>query len=394
MDRLLLVLAALSVGCGGRAAHSLDLGAREQTRSDARPPPDRGPDAPCCPSVKKVAQISLELSDTLKRAPAISFDGAGFGLVWHSQPPQVSSLDGELRFARVDLAGTPSAPEGISLCSDNAILRPALSSSTGRYAVLHQPASGGVKGVELRQFDAAGKTLSLAQVEGPFTRAALAPHPLGHALLLAGGAMPQVLVVQDKAGVAPGPQPIVTAEVIDSVWLAPSPGGFAAGLRSSNGNGSLVLLGSGLAILKQAAIGHVAIEAPSFAVLSEGFASVYLAKGTVDSEVHDAAGEEVSHHELAKLALSPSGERQTATIWTGTRLIARYPEPSSVQYRAQVLERKGVPSGAPVPLPSCLTTASELAAAFGGGLLAVATVSEASNGGKRSVCVDLLACDH
>lgn len=393
-----LALCLVLCGCGSRPAGQLpDLipGGEAPVRRDARPLPDRRADAhAACTALVPSAQVSLELADTMKLGPQIVFDGEGFALVWHSQLSIVSSLNGELRFARVDLAGKPSTATGVSIASDNGTLRAALAARYGKYTVVHQEVSPKEPGVEYRQVDGAGKTLTIGHVLGSYLHAAIAPHPLGHTLLLAGQGNPQLVVVQDTAGPPVPSKQIQTAQVMASVWLGERTKGFVAGLFTTNANATLYLVSPSLGTLAQSPIGHGAlIASPSFVVRDGGFAALYGNGSTVEAEVFDEDGQPGGHQAVATLVSSLKGSQETALVWTGRRLIAVYPGPGSGQYRARVLDASGVPLGPALAIPLCLATAHEVAAAWGDGVLAVAAVNAASGVMQSSVCVATLVCN-
>jgi hypothetical protein len=392
-----LALCLILLGCGSRPAgqipDSVSVG-EHPVRRDA-PLPDRRADAPtACTTLAPSAQVSLELADTMKLGPRIVFDGEGFALVWHSQLAIVSSLNGELRFARVDLAGKPSTTTGVPVASDNGTLRAALAARDGKYTIVHQEVSPAEPGVEYRQVDGTGKMLTIGHVLGSYLHAAIAPHPLGHTLLLAGKGNPQLVVMQDTAGPPVPSKPIQTAQVMASVWLGERTKGFAAGLFTTNANATLYLVDPSLGTGAQGSVGHGAlIASPSFAVRDHGFAALYGNGSTVEAEVFDEGGQRVGNQAVGTLVSPLKGSQETALEWTGSRLIAIYPGPGPGQYRARVLDAAGVPLGPALAVPLCLATAREVAAAWGNGVLAVAAVNESSGVMQSSVCVTTLVCN-
>ncbi len=395
-----LALSLLVLGCGGRPAGSLDLGPgaeRPSPAGDTRPPAvDRArPDGPpaSCARLRPAAKVSLEHGDSMKLAPQIVADAAGFALVWHSQLAIISSLNGELRFARVSPAGTPSATAGVVLGSDDGSMRADLSAGLISYTVVHRAVSA-EPGVELRGVDGAGKTLSVAHVAGGYLHAAIAPHPQGHALLLSGKGNPQLVHVPQGPTPPIPAKPIPTAQIISSLWLAERPKGLVAALYTTNKNATLFVVAPSLDIVSQGNVGHGAlIASPSFAVRDEGFAALYGNGAVLESEVYDPAGKALGHHALASLPSALQGLRETALVWTGSGLVAVYPGAAANAFRAHVLDASGKPLGEPTEVPLCLATARDVSAAWNQGTLAVASVNEASGVMASSICVSLLVCE-
>jgi hypothetical protein len=403
----MILLLGAAAGCGGRPAAGADSGTASSdqlARSDRLLAPDRrtpvadAAAARTCSSLKLVGQTSLELADTMKLGPQVVFDGERFALIWHSQPGYVSSLNGELRFALVDAAGKTETPAGLVLGSDDGSLRAALGTSAihaGQYAVARRPVSPTCH-LEYSRIDAKGKVAGGGLcIAGQFNQAALSPHPTGQALFLAEqSGVPRLLVV-DTASPPPG-KILGSNQVMASLWLAPRPGGFAAAWATTNSNSELFLLDQSFALLKTTKVGHGKVKHPSFAVLPDGLAAVYAVAGSlaspIESEIYDAAGQPLAHQQVALRGDYVATTDETALSWTGSQLVAVYSAPVSGRYTVRLLDAGGKPAGDPVPVPNCLATARDLAAAWGKDRLAVVTINEASGVMQTSVCVTLMGC--
>jgi hypothetical protein len=400
MRQLVIVgLVGVGLGCGSRAASTSDAQAVVDTGAHRDRPAKDGRTAldattATCASLGMVGQVGLEQADTTKSGPQIAFDGERFAVVWHSQAAIISSTSGELRFALVDAAGKASTPSGISLGLDDGSLEPSLAVSPGEYAVVHDQQTSGLPPQVLRRFDGNGKTIAMAFLTTSTLRmSALAPHPSGYVALLDVGSSPELVVV-DRSGSVAKPTGLITTQIMASLWLAPRPSGFAAALHSTNSNATLYVLDPTLNILKQTGVGHGAsITSPSFAVTPSGFAAVYVAYGNqVESEVYDASGERLGHQPLSPAGTPSTATYQTALVWSGKQLFAVYPGAVGGQYVVQVLDGNGMPTSKSVQLPTCLTTAHGVSAAWGGNQLAVAAINEASGVMASSVCVTLMGC--
>jgi hypothetical protein len=346
-----------------------------------------------CDVLAQVAQVTLESSDHMKTTPALASDGERFAVVWHTQPAPVSSMNGELRFAVIDGTGTPSVPDGVSLGGDNGSLEPALLASSGEYAVVHWPSSANGGGAVLRRVDGTGQTLGIVPLTGMVTHAALAPHPSGYAVLVASPGNPQILVV-DASGSIAATTSITTAQVMASLWLAPRPGGFVAGLHTTNKNATLYLLDQQMTQVEMGNVGHGAlIQSPSFAALPDGFAATYL-EPSVETEIYDSVGASTGYHTIGTAtSTAPSDTTAlTALAWTGQRLVAGYPSTVPGQFLLRVLDADGTPVGTATQLGGCLATSSAIRMAWGKGLLAVASLDHASGLPNSCICVTLLRC--
>jgi hypothetical protein len=281
----------------------------------------------------------------------------------------------------------------VSLGGDNGILEPALLASSDEYAVVHWPSSANGGGAVLRRVDGAGNTLGIVPIDGMVTHAALAPHPSGYAVLVASPGNPRILVA-DAGGSMTTSTSITTAQVMASLWLAPRPGGFVAGLHSTNKNATLYLLDQQMAQVNMGNVGHGAlIQSPSFAVLPGGFAATYL-EPSVEAEVYDSAGSSTGYHTLGTAASSSTGNATalTALVWTGQRLVAGYPSTVPGQFLLRLLDADGSPVGSATQLKGCLATSSSIRMAWGKGLLAVASLDHASGLPNSCICVSLLRC--
>jgi hypothetical protein len=385
-----LGLLGVGIGCGSRAASTSDAQAVEDTGAHRdRPAQDgrTGLDATTvtCSSLSVVGQVGLEQADTMKFGPQVAFDGERFAVVWHSQPG----------IAMVDAAGKTSTPDGVKLGPDNGIIPASLVPAANDYAILHMQISAGAEpGVELRHVNADGLTLGTTAIKGLFYQAAMTTHPSGHAVFLAVQSGSPELVVVGSSGSVSSPKILGSAQVMSSLWLAPRPGGFAAAWSSTNKNGTLHVLDPTFNILKQTGVGHGAsITSPSFAVMSNGFAAVYVAYGNqVESEVYDGSGERLGHQTLSPAGTPITATSQTALVWNGKQLFAVYAGAVGGQYVVQVLDGSGVPTSKSVQLPNCLATAHGISAAWGGNQLAVAAINEASGVMASTVCVTLMGC--
>lgn len=347
-----------------------------------------------CTRLEKAGQALLDYTDRLKLAPRVAFDGSDFVVVWHSQPAPVSSFSGELRFALVDSSGKTNKPDGISLGDSFGAAAPALVAAPKENAVVYTPTASVGPAFPLVRFDARGGTIQITSVGVPGEpyQLALAPHPSGYTVLTAyRGGSPEVLVV-DHDGVVTSLAGLITAEVMASLWLAPRPGGFAAGLYSTNRNARLVLLDDGGTVVKETSVGQASPRSPSFAVAANGFAAAYASGREIEVEMYDAAGNAAGRRAVATTVVTLEDTGEIATAWTGRQLLVTFPGPVDGQFLVQVVDAEGAPGGDPTPVPGCLATASSVSAAWGNGLFAVATISAASGLPKSAVCVTLMAC--
>lgn len=385
----LLGLLLCSVGCGGRS---------QILSPDTRPAADGaaadGAAAASCTGLGLAGKVSLEYADTNKMSPRVVFDGEQFSVVWHTQPAPVSSLTGELRLARVDTSGAAKSTTGTVLGKDNGAVPHALAATAGELALVHwQVSSTGSPGVERRLMDPQGVTRNSVLITGKYYHAALALHPKGHALLLAGsGGVPRITIV-DRLGARSDAANLITAQVMASLWLAPRSGGFAAMLHSTNSNATLHLFDQGFTAQGEKGIGHGSIKSPSMAVLPDGFGALYTTSSArVEVVVHDVSGKETGHSTLATASWSKGATGHTALTWTGKQLVAVYPSSVPGQYLLHLLGSNGEPVASATPLPNCLAVASTISAAWGNNRLAVATVNSASGVAQSSICVTVMKC--
>lgn len=385
----LLGLVLGGTGCGRTGTSAADPGADSGPQADGAAPV-------VCKGLSLVGVASLEHSDASKMTPRVVFDGEQFSVVWHSQPAAVSSLNGELRLARVSRDGAASSSAGASLGPDDGSLPHALVAAAGELALVHRTVnSRGQPGVERRLMDRAGTTRSSVMINGQYGKASLAPHSSGHALLLAEqSGIPRVVLV-GRSGSQATAASLITAQIMASVWISQRPGGYVALLHSTNSNGELHLFNAGFAAQSRGSVGHGAmIRSPSMATLPDGLASVYTTSSRrVESELYDAAGKAIKHTTLStNIPTIHQRAGHTALTWTGKQLIAVYPAAGHGQYQLQLLGADGVPDAQATRLPICLAVASGVSAAWGGGRLAVATVNSASGVMRRSVCVTVMKC--
>ncbi len=386
---LSISLLTASAACGGRSGMLGAAGDGGVTPTpDSKAPPAR------CTSLALAGQATLEFNDNMKMYPRVVWDGEQFTTVWHSQLSIISSMNGDLRRARVDLAGKADSKDGADLGASNGLLPHALVAKSGELALAHRPVSKS-QVVERRLMDTAGKTKHSATVNDNFYHAAIAHHPGGHALLLAGQGGVPALMVMDRAGkVTPGPS-LITAQVMASVWLAPRAGGFAGVLHTTNSNGTLYRFDQDLKQLSMSSIGHGAlVRSLSMAVRPAGFTSLYLTdSGAVETERYNGAGKRQGHTAVAKAPASKLAPGRTALTWTGEQMVGVYPGPAQGQYRIRLMSGVGKPEGKEIKLPNCLAVAQGgVSAAWGDGHLAVAVVNSASGVAKSAVCVSVMKC--
>ena len=242
----LVGLCLILVACGGRTTVVPGDG-------DGGAKADQGAMPAKCSSLGLSGKAIVEYSDNMKLSPLVRFDGQRFATVWHTQPAYISSLNGELRLARVDVSGHADSKDGIPLGQNNASFVHALSASAGELTLVQMAGSG----VKRRIMDLKGVDKNIAEIKGAYIRAAITQHPTGHALLLAEhGGIPRIAVVH-RSGAVSTAASLVTAQIMASVWLAPRQGGgWAAMLHSTNANGTLYLLDANFKVLGQNGMGH------------------------------------------------------------------------------------------------------------------------------------------
>jgi hypothetical protein len=403
---MILCVLVLVTGCGSRAAVSADLSvAGDSARRDGQPPPDKAipsADVPAarCTSLSMTGQTLLEVADTMKFAPAVAFDGERFALVWHSQLAVISSMNGDLRFALVSSDSKTDTPDGIKLGSDNGILHAVISPSAthgGQYAVLNLQAQP-EPCLTFSRIDAKGTALGGVCIKGQFYQAAMSSHPAGgEALFLAEQSGSPKLMVVDSPGTPPATKILGSAQVMSSLWLAPSSGGLAAAWSTTNSTGSLFLLDQAFGVLKQTVVGYGhTIKEPSFTVVPGGFAAVYTKSqemgGEVELERYDPAATPLGHSTVATLGDYAATTGETALSWTGSQLAVTYSSPVSGMYSVRLVEPDGMPAGDAVQVPRCLATGRDVVTAWGKDRLAVVTIDEASGVMKSTVCVTQMAC--
>ena len=380
------------VACGRRAALTLD------SSGSGTPPPDSGAAdgaAPrVCSGLRLVGKVSLGDPATSKMHPRVVFDGTQFAVVWHSQPAQVSSLNGDLRLARVSPLGTAGATH--ILGKDNGAVPHALTATTGELALVHMPSSAsGQPALERRLMDVNGVTKHGAMIKGWHRHVALVPHPSGHALLLAQQSGIPSVVIMSRSGKISNAAAMITAQVMASLWIGSSPNGYAALLHSTNSNGELHLFNHSFKDHKIGSLGQGAlIRSPSMAVVPGGYAAIYNTSWSkIYSEVLDASGKSSGRRELAPAPWAGGIPGMTALAWTGHQLAAVSPSSTKGRFVARLLTPAGKPSAAlAVKLPVCLSNASSVSAAWGKGRLAVATLDRAVTSIQSSVCVTVLEC--
>lgn len=383
---LLFLSAAWLVGCGRSGILSLDSGQPDVQPSDAGGPRT-------CATLRPVGKVSLEHSDANKLSPRVVFDGSQFSVVWHTQPAPVSSLNGELRLARVNLTGAASLL-AVPLGQDNGAMTHALTASGGELALVHlQAATRGQPALERRLLNVLGVTRHSVSIKGSYRQAAVGPHPSGHALLLAEQGIPRVVVV-NRAGKVSDAASMITAQVMASLWIDAGPGGFAALLHSTNSNGDLHLFDHDFKPRGIASVGQGAlIRSPSMAALPGGYAAIYNTSwGRFYAEVLNASGKSSGRIPLGAAYWAGRVTGETALVWTGRQLAAVYPSATKGQFLVHLLDATGKPTAKAVPLPNCLTTASQVSAAWGKGRLAVATINHTASTNRSNVCVSVLEC--
>jgi hypothetical protein len=375
------------IGCGSRAIVGSDGAAGDDAGSgDAQPQ--------LCTGFSKAAQLTLDYADTTKTAPTIAFDGERFAVLWHSQPAPVSSLIGELRFTLVDSKGKPSFADGLKVADDDGAMEAALLAQPTEYAVLHRPTNGG-GGTLLRRFNYTGKTYLTNPVGASHTRASLAPHAAGFAMLLAGpGSSPRVMVLDGTKGSITASSYITTAEGIATTWLARRSGGYAAALHSANANATLYMLDSKLTEVGRASVGHGSpVRSPAFATLAGGYAVVFgNGKGGVEVARFDASGKDKGHKALGTTGFTGAATHKIGAVWTGKQLVAGFPSAVPGQFVLQLADAAGAATGGQIELPRCLAVSSSISMAWGRQVLAVASLDAASGVAKSCVCVTLLRC--
>ena len=387
----LLVLVSGGTGCGGRSGMISGSGDGGVT-----PTPDGKVTPTRCTSLRQAGQANLEFADSMKMSPRVVWDGKRFATVWHTQPGIISSMNGELRLARVDGAGKADKADGVSLGSDDGIMPLAAAAADERLALVHRPVTNGVDPrVERRLIDFKAGTSKNTEIKGRFTHAAIIADGPGHTLLLAeGGGVPMLYQVTENGGVTPGGS-IITAQVMAALWLGKRPGGYAAMLHTTNSNATLHLLNEKGKSESQTGVGSGAMI-PSAGMTSRpaGFASIHLTSaGKVEVEVFNSLGKQAGKTALATAQASKLAPGRTELVWTGEQLIALYPSAVTGQYRVRLLSGEGKAEGKEIQLPNCLAlTNGGVSATWGNGRLAVAAVNSASGVPKSSVCVTVMEC--
>lgn len=400
MKRLALILGLLilniySAGCGGRSgmmASSGDGGMGPSPDSSVKPdskaPPAR------CTSLKLAGQATLEFNDDMKMNPRVVWDGARFATVWHTQLGITSSMNGDLRLARVDSAGKADNNDGVPLGADNGLMPPALYGSPGELALVHLPVAK-TPMVERRLMDLSGKTVQSTNLPVQPMHSAIASHPTGHALMFAGNSGSPALGSIDRKGKVSPMTSLITAQVMASIWLSSRPGGYAAILHSTNSNGTLYLLDGNLKQQSMSGIGNGAlVRSVDMAVRPGGFTSLYVTSaGEVKAEGYDGTGKRGANVSLAKTWNTKLAPGSTSLVWTGEQLVATYSGPAQGQHRLRLLSGEGKAEGKEINLPNCLAVSrSQVSSAWGDGRLAVATVGSASGVANSAVCVTIMEC--
>jgi hypothetical protein len=382
-------------GCSGRAVTGVDGG----ELADARPvAADQvvvvaDQSAPVvCEELSVAGQVALENDDNMKQPPSIAFDGERFAVLWHSQLPIVSSMNGELRFALVDREGKTGRPDGIEIAGNDATLSAPLLPTEEAYFTLHNdPARG--KTV-LRRFDAKGTSFSAQPLRQDIRHAALAPDPTGLAVLTAPG--PSFFFIDPSVAEMSQPKPLITAEAMASVWLSRRTGGFAAALFSLNGTATMYLLNrDGDEVSRSRVRGDV--ESASFAAGPQGFIAAYArSSGDVEVTLFDASGEQMVDLQVGKTKpLSRKDTRRVAVVSNGSKYYVAYPKEVGglgETYLLQMLDAAGEPEGPAIDLPDCLATASSISLAWGQNELGIATLDHTSGLPNSSVCVTVMRC--
>ena len=390
----LLVLVVSGAACGGRSG--MISGGGGDGDGGFVPAPDSKVTPARCSSLKQAGQANLEFADSMKMSPRVVWEGKRFATVWHTQPGIISSMNGELRMARVDNAGKADKADGVSLGSDDGIMPLAAAAADEKLALVHRPVTNGTNPrVERRLIDFKAGTTYNAEIKGRFTQAAMVTNGPGHTLLLAEGAgVPRFFQVTEKGDVTPGDS-IITAQVMSSIGLSKRPGGYAAMLHTTNSNGTLHLISEKGKSEAQSGIGGGGlIRSVGMVGRPAGFAALYLTSvGQVGVEVFNSLGKQAGTTTLATAQASKLAPGRTELVWTGEQLIAVYPSLVTGQYRIRLLSGEGKVEGKEIQLPNCLAlTSGGVSATWGHGRLAVAAVNSASGVAKSSVCVTVMEC--
>lgn len=391
MDRNLFHLGLISAlalaGCGRTGMPASD--------GSAAPPGEAGVPPQTCSTLSLVGQAQLGSKNTAKLTPRVAFDGEHFAVIWHTQPLSVSSLNGELRMARVSLKASTGLP--FTLGTNNGALPHALLGVPGELALVHLPtATSGLHALERRLMDPAGNTRHSTSIAGSYRHAALAPHPTGHAVLLSPvGGLPRIVVV-DRGGKTSEKASILTAQIMASLWIGAGPGGWGALLHSTNSNGMLHTFDHQLKAKKMGSIGKGAlIRSPSMVVAPGGYAALYSTSWAgIYSELLDSSGKSTGRNSLGSAGWANNVTGITALVHTGHNLAAIYPSGAKGQFMARLLpwSTKSAFNDFRIKVPNCLTSGSEVHAAFGKGHLAVAALERASSSIETKICVSVFKC--
>ena len=382
---------SLALGsCGRSGLVSLDSGSitpSDRGAADGMTPPRT------CKGLRLAGMASLGDPNTSKMQPRVVFDGDQFAVVWHSQPVQISSLSGDLRFARVSPAGKASAISNLGW--DNGAMPHALAATSGEVALVHLPKqSGGLPALERRLISVDGATKKSSPIPGSYGRVALAPAPAGHAAVLApNGGSPSLMLVDRSGNISHGAS-MITAQVMASIWLGIVPGGYAVLLHSTNSNAELHLFDSGFKAQGIGSLGQGAlIRAPSMTAIPGGYAAIYNTSWSrLYTEVLDAGGKSAGRKELSSAPWASGITGLTAMIWTGDALVATYPSSTSGRFVVRPLNPAGVPLASATSLPNCVGSAAEISAAWGKNRLAVAAINRAPGSMQSKVCVTVMEC--
>jgi hypothetical protein len=386
-----------STGCPTRTAVSTDGG---EPRADGTAKSDTTHHT--CKQLVAAGTTLLGPTSELNARPAMTHDGTHFAVAWiHGQDFSATS-PATVRFTRVDSAGKAETAVGVKVGAAISVVTPALVHGGGEFGLLYRapsPAIGDATVLARLRADGIPKQKAVV-VGGDSRELALARSGVGYAALVVEPVKTTNYRLSFASVDAKG---ALSSKVIHTgggywlSWLSPRAGGYGAAwdhtfARLDAGGGMMhtTTLKSGMsAVYSASAVGY----ALAYLDLSMG------SKENVWFQLLDPQGKPVGP---ARGVGTPASfgamiSRYIAMVWTGDMHIVvytQYQSSGASRLVAQLLDAKGAKVGQPVAMPMCSPKQPgvDLAAAWGGGTLSVATMGGYSSTKAARLCVSRIRC--
>ena len=353
-----------------------------------------------CKKLVALGATALGPNTDSNARPAMVHDGTHFGVAWLHGKDFSATSSATLRFTRVDSAGKAQTAEGVKLGAANSVVTPALAHGNGEYGVLYRGPSPTMTDVTV---------LARIRPDGTFKQKVVAVAGVSRnlALVRSGGGDAGLAAETGKSSTrlvfaSVDAKGAVTQKVVQSAggywlpWLHPRAGGYVAAWENTFAR---LATGGALQYSTMLKTGMSQVLAPS----AVGYAVAYIpfnppSTGNVQLQLLDALGKPVGPPRVAggNAGFGAMIARYIAHVWTGGMHIVVYSRYSrgGSHLVAQLLDAKASPVGGPVNMPLCNTKSAmiDLAAAWGGGTLAVAIMGGFTVSKGARLCVSRLRC--